>query len=145
MPTSWSLTIFVNPLQFGVNEDLDRYPRDLDGDLALVPKPESTAAFVPSVAELYPTIRRAPRCTSPSSPRTSAARRRPTHFDGVTTIVAKLLSIAGPCHAYFGRKDAQQLAVIPRMTDDLSLPARWSDARSCASPMVWPDRAATRT
>ncbi|HEY1737090.1 MAG TPA: pantoate--beta-alanine ligase [Acidimicrobiia bacterium] len=117
------VTIFVNPLQFGPNEDLDRYPRDLDGDLAACAEEGIDAAFVPTVAQLYPDY--PPRTTVHVAGLTEVlcGASRPTHFDGVTTIVAKLLSIAGPCRAYFGRKDAQQLAVIRRMAADLDLPA----------------------
>jgi pantoate--beta-alanine ligase len=117
------VTIFVNPLQFGPNEDLDRYPRDLDGDLAACADEGIDAAFVPTVTELYPDY--PPRTTVHVARLTEVlcGASRPTHFDGVTTVVAKLLSIAGPCQAYFGRKDAQQLAVIRRMTADIDLPA----------------------
>jgi pantoate--beta-alanine ligase len=116
-------TIFVNPLQFGPNEDLDQYPRDLDGDLAACKAEGVDLAFVPTVAELYPEY--PPRTTVHVAGLTEAlcGASRPTHFDGVTTVVTKLLSIAGPCRAYFGRKDAQQLAVIRRMAADLDLPA----------------------
>jgi pantoate--beta-alanine ligase len=116
-------TIFVNPLQFGPNEDLDRYPRDIDGDLAACRAEGVDAVLMPVVSELYPEY--PPRTTVHVAGLTEAlcGASRPTHFDGVTTVVAKLLSIAGPCRAYFGRKDAQQLAVIRRMTADLDLPA----------------------
>ena len=117
------VTIFVNPLQFGPTEDLDRYPRDLAGDLTACEAEGVDAVFAPAVGELYPEY--PPRTTVHVAGLTDAlcGASRPTHFDGVTTVVAKLLSIVGPCHAYFGRKDAQQLAVIRRMTADLDLPA----------------------
>jgi len=116
------VTIFVNPLQFGANEDLDRYPRDLSGDLAACVEEGADVVFAPGVAEMYPngapaTTVRVERLTGPM-----CGAARPTHFDGVTTVVAKLFAITGPCRAYFGRKDAQQLAVITRMAADLDLP-----------------------
>ena len=115
------VTIFVNPLQFGPNEDLDRYPRDLTGDLAACEDARADCVFSPSVDEMYP---RPSRTTVHVSELTAdlCGAARPTHFDGVTTVVTKLFAIVGPCRAYFGRKDAQQLAVVRRMTDDLDLP-----------------------
>jgi pantoate--beta-alanine ligase len=115
------VTIFVNPLQFGANEDLDRYPRDLAGDLAQCAAEGVDCVFAPSVAEMYP---RPPATTVHVADLTNdlCGAARPTHFDGVTTVVTKLFAIAGPCAAYFGRKDAQQLAVVTRMADDLNLP-----------------------
>ncbi|MCZ7535354.1 MAG: pantoate--beta-alanine ligase [Acidimicrobiia bacterium] len=115
------VTIFVNPLQFAPGEDLDRYPRDLEGDVRACEEEGADVVFAAPVAEMYP---------KPPKTRVSVAdltadlcgRARPTHFDGVTTVVAKLLSIVGPCTAFFGRKDAQQLAVVRRMVDDLSMP-----------------------
>jgi pantoate--beta-alanine ligase len=116
------VTIFVNPLQFGANEDLDRYPRDLSGDLAQCADEGVDIVFAPSEHEMYPNG--APVTTVHVAELTAelCGRARPTHFDGVTTVVTKLFSIIGPCRAYFGRKDAQQLAVIARMAADLNLP-----------------------
>ena len=114
-------TIFVNPLQFAPDEDLDAYPRDLEGDTALATRAGVDWLFVPSVEEMYPR----PVATTVSVAGVSAAMEgasRPTHFDGVATVVAKLFNIVGPCHAYFGEKDFQQLAVIRRMVSDLSAP-----------------------
>jgi pantoate--beta-alanine ligase len=115
------LTIFVNPLQFGPNEDLDRYPRDLASDLRLCEDAGVDCVFTPSVAEMYPAR---PLTTVHVAELTAdlCGAARPTHFDGVTTVVAKLFSIVGPSRAYFGRKDAQQLAVVRRMAADLNLP-----------------------
>ena len=115
------VTIFVNPLQFGANEDLDRYPRDLAGDLALCEAEGIDCVFSPSVAEMYP---RPPLTAVHVAELTDdlCGAARPTHFDGVTTVVAKLFAIVGACSAFFGRKDAQQLAVVTRMADDLNLP-----------------------
>ena len=115
------VTIFVNPLQFGAHEDLDRYPQDLAGDLALCEAEGVDCVFTPSVAEMYP---RPPLTTVHVGELTSelCGAARPTHFDGVCTVVTKLFAIVGPCAAFFGRKDAQQLAVVTRMADDLNLP-----------------------
>ena len=115
------VTIFVNPLQFGPNEDLDRYPRDLAGDLAACEAEGVDCVFTPSVAEMYP---RPPLTTVHVGELTAdlCGAARPTHFDGVTTVVTKLFAIVGPSAAFFGRKDAQQLAVVTRMADDLNLP-----------------------
>lgn len=116
------VTIFVNPLQFGAGEDLDRYPRDLSGDLAQCAREGVDAVFAPSVAEMYPS---GPPLTSVHVEGLTAdlcGAARPTHFDGVGTVVTKLFAISGPCSAFFGRKDAQQLAVISRLVEDLDLP-----------------------
>ena len=115
-------SIFVNPLQFGANEDLDSYPRDLTGDAALAEREGVDLLLVPSVAEMYPGGAVLTNVPSASCRRPSRARTRPTHFDGVATVVTKLFSIVGPCRAYFGEKDFQQLAVVRRLTLDLSLP-----------------------
>ena len=115
------VTIFVNPLQFGPGEDLDRYPRDLEGDMRVCAEEGVDLAFTASVSEMYPQ----PVKTTVHVAGLTAdlcGRSRPTHFDGVTTLVAKLFSIVGPCSAFFGRKDAQQLAVVTRMASDLSIP-----------------------
>ncbi len=116
------VTIFVNPLQFGAHEDLDRYPRDLSGDLAACEAEGADLVFAPSRQEMYPNG--APLTTVHVGRLTEGlcGGVRPTHFDGVTTVVTKLFGITGPCTAFFGRKDAQQLAVITRMVADLNLP-----------------------
>lgn len=116
-----ALTIFVNPLQFAPTEDLGTYPRDLERDLAMARAAGIDHVFTPSVAEMYPEA----IATTVSVVGVSSALEgalRPTHFDGVATVVAKLFAIAGPCRAYFGEKDFQQLAVVRKMTCDLSLP-----------------------
>jgi pantoate--beta-alanine ligase len=115
------VSIFVNPLQFGPHEDLDRYPRDLANDLARCEAAGVDAVFAPPVEEMYP---RPPLTTVHVAELTSGlcGASRPTHFDGVTTVVTKLFAGTGPCRAYFGRKDAQQLAVVRRMAADLNLP-----------------------
>ncbi|HEU0170854.1 MAG TPA: pantoate--beta-alanine ligase [Acidimicrobiales bacterium] len=114
-------SVFVNPLQFGAGEDLDAYPRDLDRDTAVAHDAGVDLLFVPSVDEMYPR----PVLTTVSVAEVSApleGAARPTHFAGVATVVAKLFSIVGPCRAYFGAKDFQQVAVVRRMAADLSLP-----------------------
>nr|WP_258060761.1 pantoate--beta-alanine ligase [Rathayibacter rathayi] len=116
------VSVFVNPLQFGPTEDLDRYPRDLAGDTALLDAAGVDLVFAPGVAEMYP--------DGPSSTRVVAGeigglyegRARPGHFDGMLTVVAKLLNIAQPDVAVFGQKDAQQLFLVRRMVRDLDLP-----------------------
>ncbi|HEV7718235.1 MAG TPA: pantoate--beta-alanine ligase [Arsenicitalea sp.] len=114
-------SIFVNPLQFGPNEDLAKYPRPLDDDLALLESAGCDAVFLPSVEDLYP----AGASTyvveeSVSLPLCGAFR--PGHFRGVATIVLKLFNLVQPTRGFFGQKDAQQCAVIERMVRDLNVP-----------------------
>jgi len=116
------VSIFVNPLQFGPAEDLSRYPRDEERDLSMAGELGVDVVFAPSVEEMYPAG--APVVTvdpGPLGERLEGARR-PGHFRGVATVVAKLFDVVGSSTAYFGEKDAQQLAVIRRMVRDLSLP-----------------------
>jgi pantoate--beta-alanine ligase len=114
-------SIFVNPLQFGVGEDLDAYPRDLDLDGRLAEAAGVDVLFVPSTDEMYPVpVLTTVWVAQLSEPLEGAAR--PRHFAGVATVVAKLFAIVGPCRAYFGEKDFQQLAVVRRMARDLSIP-----------------------
>jgi pantoate--beta-alanine ligase len=115
-------SIFVNPLQFAATEDLSTYPRDLERDLALAGAAGVAHVLVPSVEEMYPG---GPVLTTVSVAELTTrfeGAARPEHFAGVATVVAKLLSIVGPCRAYFGEKDFQQLAVVRRMAADLSMP-----------------------
>jgi pantoate--beta-alanine ligase len=115
------VSIFVNPLQFGPAEDLEAYPRDLERDTALCAEAGVDVIFAPAVDEMYPR----PVLTTVSVAEVSApleGAHRPTHFAGVATVVAKLFSIVGPCRAYFGAKDFQQVAVVRRMAADLSMP-----------------------
>lgn len=114
-------TIFVNPLQFAADEDLSDYPRDLDRDLATCEQAGATIVLAPSVDEMYPET----PITTVSVDELSSGMEgaeRPTHFDGVATVVAKLFNIGGRCRAYFGEKDFQQLALVRRMAADLSFP-----------------------
>ncbi len=116
------VSVFVNPTQFGPTEDLSAYPRDDDGDAATTREAGVDVLFRPSVGAMYPT----------GTPQTivhvagltdgMCGTTRPTHFDGVCTVVAKLFSIVGPARAFFGRKDFQQLAVVRQMAADLNLP-----------------------
>ncbi len=119
-----AVSIFVNPLQFGDPEDIARYPRTLERDLVVCEASGADVVFVPSVDEMYPSWP-APPSTTVSVRGVSDAwegESRPGHFDGVATVVAKLFTMAGPCRAYFGLKDFQQLAVVRRMARELSLP-----------------------
>ncbi|MEV7276740.1 pantoate--beta-alanine ligase [Streptomyces sp. NPDC093111] len=116
------VTVFVNPLQFGAGEDLERYPRTLDADLALAAAAGADAVFAPAVDEVYPGGEPQVRITAgPMGERLEGASR-PGHFDGMLTVVAKLLHLTGPDLAFFGQKDAQQLALIRRMVRDLNFP-----------------------
>jgi len=116
-----ALTIFVNPLQFGAGEDLSAYPRPLDRDLELAEEAGADVVFTPTTDEMYPE----PTLSTVHIEQLTAGMEgasRPTHFDGVTTVVTKLFNIAGPSRAYFGEKDFQQLAVVRRMAADLDQP-----------------------
>ena len=115
------VSVFVNPLQFAPTEDLDRYPRDLERDVQMASDEGVRYVFAPSQSEMYPErIMTSVSVAGVSEPLEGASR--PSHFAGVATVVAKLFSIVGPCRAYFGEKDFQQLAVIRRLVADLSLP-----------------------
>ena len=119
-----AVSIFVNPLQFGDPEDIAKYPRTLERDLAGCAEAGAHVVFAPTIPEMYPSW--------PDPPATAVTvggvsdkwegASRPGHFDGVATVVAKLFAIAGPCRAYFGLKDFQQLAVVRRMASDLCIP-----------------------
>jgi pantoate--beta-alanine ligase len=116
-----AVTVFVNPLQFGADEDLAIYPRRLESDRVVAKGAGAGVVFAPPVEEVFP----GPVATIVQvrglSERLEGAQR-PGHFAGVATVVAKLFAIAGPCRAYFGEKDFQQLAVVRRMVADLSIP-----------------------
>ena len=114
------VSIFVNPLQFAPTEDLDRYPRTLDADLAMCADEGVSLAFVPTRAQMYPREPLVRVSAGPLGERFEGATR-PGHFDGVLTVVAKLFGLVCPDIAVFGRKDAQQLALVRRMVSDLEL------------------------
>lgn len=115
------LSIFVNPIQFGVNEDLDSYPRDMERDFKIADECGVDIVFIPTAVEMYPPgFQTGVTVRDISQPLCGA--NRPGHFDGVATVITKLFNIVRPDVALFGRKDYQQLAVIRRMTADLNLP-----------------------
>lgn len=115
------LSIFVNPLQFGPNEDFERYPRDEARDLAVAAEAGAGIVFMPSVSEMYPRPAATQVTVSGVTERLCGASR-PGHFDGVGVVVTKLFNIVQPDRAYFGLKDAQQVAVVERMAADLNQP-----------------------
>ncbi|MEO6989658.1 MAG: pantoate--beta-alanine ligase [Aquihabitans sp.] len=117
-------SIFVNPLQFAATEDLSTYPRDIDRDLAICADRGVHHLLLPSVDEMYPGGPVLTTVSVAEITRRFEGAARPEHFAGVATVVAKLFSIVGPCAAYFGDKDFQQLAVVGRMAADLSMPVR---------------------
>jgi pantoate--beta-alanine ligase len=116
------VSIFVNPLQFGPAEDLDRYPRDLDADRARLDGHGVDLVFAPSVAEMYPNGEVQTRVVAGEVGSLYEGAARPGHFDGVLTVVDKLLGIVGPTVVLFGQKDAQQAFLVKRMVADLNLP-----------------------
>ena len=115
------MSIFVNPKQFGPQEDFATYPRDMEGDLRQAREAGVDAVFAPSVEEMYPldflTEVAVHELTAPL-----CGASRPGHFNGVTTVVAKLFNIVGPDRAYFGQKDYQQVTVLRKMATDLCMP-----------------------
>lgn len=134
------VSIFVNPLQFGPQEDLQRYPRDMEADTTACEQAGVDFIFAPDAAEMYGGLAiqqtgDRPSLTSVIPPQPMVAelcgRRRPGHFEGVATVVVKLLNIVQPDRAYFGQKDAQQLAMLKRVVADLNLPVE-----ICGCPIV---------
>ncbi|MYI82577.1 MAG: pantoate--beta-alanine ligase [Chloroflexi bacterium] len=115
------VSLFVNPTQFGPNEDFEDYPRDEDRDLDLLGDAGADIAFIPSVEEIYP-AGDSTRVRVGGLTEVLEGERRPGHFEGVATVVAKLFLMVAPDRAYFGEKDAQQLAVLKRMTADMQFP-----------------------
>jgi pantoate--beta-alanine ligase len=115
------VSVFVNPLQFGAGEDLDRYPRDLDADLEICAREGVALVFAPGDAQMYPREQLVTVDPGPMGQVLEGASR-PGFFTGVLTVVLKLFELVGPRVAVFGEKDAQQLALVRRMTGDLCLP-----------------------
>jgi pantoate--beta-alanine ligase len=116
-----AVSIFVNPLQFGPGEDFQTYPRDEEADLALLDRSGTDVAFLPPVKEMYPPGASTTISVGGLGDVLEGAHRS-GHFDGVCTVVAKLLNLVRPDRAFFGQKDAQQVAVIKRMVRDLNFP-----------------------
>ena len=119
------VSIFVNPVQFGPNEDYDAYPRDIDRDSAMLEKEGVDYLFYPSVEEMYPNGYSTSVKVSGLTDGLCGAKR-PVHFDGVTTVVTKLLLIVAPNNVYMGLKDFQQFKVVSRMVKDLNIPCKVS-------------------
>jgi len=117
------VSIFVNPLQFGPNEDFDRYPRTFDDDLAMCEAEGADLVFAPTRGVMYPEEPQVTIRSGPMGERVEGAAR-PGHFDGMLTVVMKLFQLVRPDVAFFGQKDAQQLAMIRRMVTDLDVPVR---------------------
>ena len=115
-----AVSIFVNPTQFGADEDLSLYPRDLDGDLELLRQRGAALVFVPDVAEVYPPGFDTWVDVGPVAERLEGTER-PGHFRGVATVVAKLFNIVRPDRAYFGQKDGQQTVVVRKLVRDLDM------------------------
>jgi pantoate--beta-alanine ligase len=127
-------TLFVNPLQFGAGEDLDRYPRTFDADLAICRETGVDVLFAPGEPELYPNGRPATAVTAGPLGDVLEGASRPGHFDGVLTVVLKLLHLTQPQVAYFGEKDYQQLTVIRQMVADLDLAVRIAPVPTVREP-----------
>lgn len=117
-------SIFVNPTQFGPNEDYAQYPRNLNQDCALLEREGVDIVFAPSVEEMYPAGANATWVVVDAMSNRLCGRSRPGHFRGVTTVVCKLFHIVQPDLAFFGQKDAAQVAIIRRMVRDLNMPVR---------------------
>jgi pantoate--beta-alanine ligase len=115
------VTLFINPLQFGPNEDFSRYPRTLEADLAACDSAGADMVFAPAVDEVY-FVDRSIIISESSLSRVLCGASRPGHFDGVCTVVAKLFNLVQPDEAVFGKKDYQQLAIIRRLVRDLNFP-----------------------
>ena len=118
------VTIFVNPLQFGPNEDFDRYPRTLDADLAMCRHAGVDVVFAPDRAQMYPSGEPAVRVDPGPLGATLEGEHRPGFFHGVLTVVLKLFHLTRPDLAFFGEKDYQQLVLVRRMAADTDLPVR---------------------
>lgn len=124
-------SIFVNPLQFGPREDYQQYPRPFAADKRLLLKEKIDYLFFPSVRDLYPPGNRIRVCVDPKLSRILCGKYRPGHFDGVATVVAKLLNIVGTCRLYLGSKDYQQAAVLKCLVKDMNF-----NVQVCVMPTV---------
>jgi pantoate--beta-alanine ligase len=138
------VSIYVNPLQFGAGEDYERYPRDLERDLAMCEDAGVDVVFAPEDQEMYPELPKV-KIDIPGLTDRLEGAYRPGHFNGVAIVVLKLLHIVQPDRAYFGEKDYQQLKVVERLVKDLSLPVevvpvptvREEDGLACSSRNVY--------
>ncbi len=113
------VSVFVNPTQFGPNEDLDSYPRTLEADCLIAEREGADIVFAPTAKEMYPSEDMTWVEVTGGITNVLCGRSRPTHFRGVTTVVSKLFNLAQPDRAYFGQKDAQQVQVLAKMVKDL--------------------------
>ncbi len=118
------VSIFVNPIQFGVGEDFEDYPRDLARDSSLLEQAGVDALFAPTIREMYPSGYNSYVEVTGEITEKLCGRSRPGHFRGVTTVVSKLFNICRPDVAYFGQKDAQQVMIIEKMVQELNFPLR---------------------
>ncbi len=119
------VSVFVNPLQFGPSEDFDHYPRTLDADCLMAEEWGAAALWAPSVATVYPQDRQVPTRVAPVALQQHlCGAGRPGHFDGVVTVVARLLDLVRPQQIWLGEKDWQQLVILRRLVQDLDLPVR---------------------
>lgn len=114
------VSIFVNPTQFGIGEDFDSYPRTLEADVAKLASVDADYVFAPSIDEMYPQLPPPTKVMAGNIAMQLCGESRPTHFDGVGIVVAKLFNIVQPDVAFFGQKDYQQLAIIKQIVRDLS-------------------------
>lgn len=138
------VSIFVNPTQFGPDEDFERYPRDIERDKKILEKEKVDILFVPEVKEMYPDDFKTWVYVEKYS-EILEGKFRPGHFRGVATVVLKLLNIVQPDKSYFGWKDAQQLIIVKKMVDDLNIPTeiigcetvREDDGLACSSRNVY--------
>ncbi|AUX20372.1 pantoate--beta-alanine ligase [Sorangium cellulosum] len=128
-----AVSVFVNPTQFGAGEDLARYPRTLDRDLAACAEAGASGVFAPEAAAMYPPGEET-RVRVGATAAPLCGVHRPAHFEGVATVVTKLFALTGPCVAVFGRKDYQQLQVIRRLAADLFLPVEVVGATTVREP-----------
>lgn len=125
------VSVFVNPTQFGPNEDLDAYPRTLEADCRLAEAMGADVVFAPSPKEMYPSEDMTWVEVTGEVTKVLCGRSRPIHFRGVTTVVSKLFNLAQPDRAYFGQKDAQQVEVLKRMVKDL-----FFNLELCVMPII---------